>query len=60
MVGFMSWQSTWKKRDLPLSEAPAAMGLQGFWIAALFSAGYLLTKTRNRPRAAGEAGGRRP
>ena len=31
--------------DIPLSEAPAAMGLQGFWIAALLSAGYLLTKT---------------
>ena len=31
--------------DIPLSEAPAVMGLQGFWIVALLSAGYLLTKT---------------
>lgn len=30
--------------DIPLSEAPAAMGLQIFWAAALILAGYLLTR----------------
>ena len=30
--------------DIPLSEAPAVMGLQLFWIVALISAGYLLTQ----------------
>ena len=31
--------------DIPLSEAPAVMGLQAFWIAVLLSAGYLLTRS---------------
>ena len=30
--------------DIPLSDAPAVMGLQVFWTAALISAGYLLTR----------------
>lgn len=30
--------------SIPLSQAPAAMGLQLFWIVALITAGYLLTK----------------
>ena len=31
--------------DIPLSQAPAAVGLQIFWAAALISAGYLLTRS---------------
>ena len=31
--------------DIPLAAAPAAMGLQVFWAAALMGAGYALTKT---------------
>ena len=31
--------------DIPLSEAPAVMGLQAFWIVILLSAGYLLTRS---------------
>ena len=31
-------------RDIPLAEIPRVMGLQAFWIAALISAGYLLTR----------------
>ena len=31
--------------DIPLSGAPAVMGLQAFWIAVLLSAGYLLTRS---------------
>ena len=31
--------------DIPLPEAAAVMGLQVFWIVALLSAGYLLTKS---------------
>ena len=31
--------------DIPLQEAAAVMGLQVFWIVALLSAGYLLTKS---------------
>ena len=30
--------------DIPLSQAPAYMGLQVFWILALMTAGYLLTR----------------
>lgn len=30
--------------DIPLSQAPAVMGLQLFWAVALISAGYLLTR----------------
>lgn len=30
--------------DIPLSQAPAVMGLQVFWIVTLILAGYLLTK----------------
>ena len=30
--------------DIPLSEAPAVMGLQVFWITVLISGGYLLTR----------------
>ena len=30
--------------DITLAEIPRAMGLQAFWIAALISAGYLLTR----------------
>jgi ABC-2 type transport system permease protein len=31
--------------DIPLPEAAAVMDLQVFWIVALLSAGYLLTKS---------------
>ena len=31
--------------DIPLSEAPAVMGLQAFWIIVLISAGYFLTRS---------------
>ena len=30
--------------DIPLSQAPAVMGLQVFWIVTLMTAGYLLTQ----------------
>ena len=30
--------------DIPLSDAPAVMGLQVFWITVLISGGYLLTR----------------
>ncbi len=32
-------------RPSPMAAAPAAMGLQVFWAAALMGAGYALTKT---------------
>lgn len=37
--------------DIPLAEAPAVMGLQVFWILALMTAGYLLTRNGLRRTA---------
>ena len=37
--------------DIPLSQAPAVMGLQVFWILALTTAGYLLTRNGLRRTA---------
>ena len=37
--------------DIPLAKAPAVMGLQVFWILALMTAGYLLTRNGLRRTA---------